>query len=44
MTEQITTEAKLARAEQYGVLERIPLHNRGGPKGMLCRAPGWAAR
>ena len=35
MTEQITTEAKLARAEQYGVLERIPLHNRGGPKGML---------
>jgi hypothetical protein len=35
MTEQITTEAKLARAEQYGVLQRIPLHNRGGPKGML---------
>jgi hypothetical protein len=35
LTEQITTEAKLARAEQNAVLEGIPLRNRGGPKGML---------
>jgi hypothetical protein len=35
LIEQITTEAKLARAEQNGVLGGILLHNRGGPKGML---------
>jgi hypothetical protein len=35
LTDQITTEAKLAKAEQNSILRGIPPHKCGGPEGMM---------